>query len=124
MPSIEPDEMYQATPLRGWKGRFFHTQSMTFAHYDLAADAAPLHEHHHPQEEVWNIVSGEILLIIGGIELKLGPGSVAAIAPNTPHAARPLGACSAIIVDSPRRAHLPGVPADAVVPDLALPRLQ
>jgi hypothetical protein len=34
-------------------GRFFHSENMTFAIYEVDADAAPIHEHHHPQEEVW-----------------------------------------------------------------------
>jgi hypothetical protein len=27
---------------------------MTFGYCEIAADAAPLHEHHHPHEEAWN----------------------------------------------------------------------
>ena len=48
--------MVAGEPLPGWSGRFLHSATMTFAHYDIAAGAAPLHEHQHEQEEVWHIV--------------------------------------------------------------------
>lgn len=68
--------MLHASPLPGWSGRFFHTGAMTFAHYELSADATPLHEHRHEQEEVWNVVSGEVELTIAGESTVLGPGAV------------------------------------------------
>ena len=88
MPFVGPDDMVVAQPLPGWSGRYFHSEHMTFAHYDIAADAAMLHEHRHPQEEVWNVVEGEVALTVGGVERCLGPGSVAIVPPNTPHSAR------------------------------------
>lgn len=39
--------MLQGMPLHGWSGRFFHAQNMTFALWDIEADAHDLHEHHH-----------------------------------------------------------------------------
>ena len=113
MPFIDPAEMLSAEPLPGWSGRFLHSENMTFSHYDIAADAAPLHEHHHPQEEVWHVVEGELVISIDGTEQRLGSGSVAVIPPDTPHSVRPLTACRAIIADYPLRLRLPGVPNDA-----------
>ena len=71
--------MIHAEPLPGWSGRFFHSQHMTFAHYDLAADATPLHTHHHEQEEVWAIVEGRLAITIDGEETELGAGDVAIV---------------------------------------------
>ena len=71
--------MIHAEPLPGWSGRFFHSQHMTFAHYDLAADATPLHTHHHEQEEVWAIVEGRVAITIDGEETELGAGDVAIV---------------------------------------------
>jgi len=59
--------------------------------YDIAAGAAPLHEHQHEQEEVWHIVEGE--------EQVLGAGCIAVVPPDTPHSVRPLGACRAVTAD-------------------------
>jgi mannose-6-phosphate isomerase-like protein (cupin superfamily) len=109
VPFIGPAEMSSGSPLPGWTGRFFHSANMTFAHWDVVEGAAELHEHDHPQEEVWNVVEGEILLVVGGQERRLGPGDAAVIPPSTSHSAKPVGACRAIIVDHPLRHRLPGV---------------
>jgi quercetin dioxygenase-like cupin family protein len=82
---------------------------MTFGHWDIAEGAADLHEHEHPQEEVWNVIEGQVLLVVDGQERRLVSGDAAVIPPNTRHAVKPLGACRAIIVDHPVRMHLPGV---------------
>jgi len=83
--------MLAGEPLPGWSGRFLHSANMTFALYDIAAGAAPLHEHQHEQEEVWHIVEGE--------EQVLGAGCIAVVPPDTPHSVRPLGACRAVTAD-------------------------
>jgi mannose-6-phosphate isomerase-like protein (cupin superfamily) len=106
---IERSEMLRGSPLRGWSGRFFHAANMTFAHWDIADGASDLHEHRHPQEEVWNIVEGEVMLTIGAERRRLGPGAVGIVPANAPHSAQPVGSCRAIIVDYPRRTSLPGV---------------
>ncbi|HEX3333321.1 MAG TPA: cupin domain-containing protein [Acidimicrobiales bacterium] len=101
--------MLAGTPLPGWSGRFLHSANMTFAHYDIAADAVPLHEHQHEQEEVWHIVDGEVALTIDGEEAVLGSGCIAVVPPATVHSVRPLGPCRAIIADYPLRPNLPGM---------------
>ena len=82
MPFLGPDEMLSGQPLPGWHGRFFHAQNMTFAHYEIEAGAPALHEHHHPEEEVWNVVDGEIVLSIGNEERTLRPGDVGSSRPT------------------------------------------
>jgi mannose-6-phosphate isomerase-like protein (cupin superfamily) len=109
MPFLDASDMIQGAPLPGWTGRFFHSEHMTFAHWEIAADAADLHEHDHPQEEVWNIVDGDVVLVVAGCERRLGPGTAAVVPPNTPHAVRTVGACRAIVTDFPVRHQLPGV---------------
>jgi mannose-6-phosphate isomerase-like protein (cupin superfamily) len=76
---------------------------MTFVYYEIAADAVPLHEHHHAQEEVWNVVHGRLAVTIDGVEHVAEPGCAAIVPPNRPHSARVLGACRAIVVDTPVR---------------------
>jgi hypothetical protein len=73
---------------------------MTFGHWDIAEEAVDLHEHHYAQEEVWNVVSGEIVLVIDAHEHRLEAGD-AAIVPPVSHSARVLGACQAVVVDHP-----------------------
>jgi mannose-6-phosphate isomerase-like protein (cupin superfamily) len=109
MTFLRPDDMIVGEPLPGWRGRFFHAANMTFAHYDIADGAQPLHEHQHEQEEVWHIVAGEVAITVAGIETTLAAGSAAIVPPQTPHSVRPLGPCQAIIADYPVRPNLPGV---------------
>jgi len=87
--------------LPGWRARIFHSASMTFAHYEF--DAGSTHEHHHEQEEVWNVIEGELELTIDGVVRRAGPGVVAIVPPNTPHSVRALSGGRAIIVDHPLR---------------------
>jgi len=45
--------------LPGWHGRYFHSPSMTFAHYDFVRGSS-IHEHFHPQEEVYEVIEGAL----------------------------------------------------------------
>ena len=109
MALIRRSEMFEGCPLPGWSGHFFHSEYMTFAHWDIQSTAADLHEHQHPQEEVWNIVEGELVLVLNGREWRLGPGDAAVVPPETPHSVRVVGMCRAVIADYPVRETLPGV---------------
>jgi quercetin dioxygenase-like cupin family protein len=88
--------------LPGWRGRLFDSPSMTFAHYEFDAGSS-IHEHSHPQEEVWNIIEGELEITVGGIAQRLKSGFVAIVPPDTPHSVRAISSGKAIIVDYPLR---------------------
>jgi mannose-6-phosphate isomerase-like protein (cupin superfamily) len=103
MPVVDGSALPPHERLPGWIGRTFHSENMTFAYWDIAADATPLHEHHHPQEEVWNVVEGTLALTIDGVEQIVAAGSAAIVPPDVPHSARPVTACRAIVVDYPLR---------------------
>jgi mannose-6-phosphate isomerase-like protein (cupin superfamily) len=106
MPFVNPYELPTVERLPGWFGRFFSSDSMTFGYWEVAADAVPLHEHHHPQEEVWNLVDGRIAITVDGVEQVLEPGEAAIVPANAPHSARALSAARAIVVDHPTRVDL------------------
>jgi mannose-6-phosphate isomerase-like protein (cupin superfamily) len=105
---IAKHDMLAGSPLPGWSGRFFHSENMTFAHWTITAGADDLHEHHHEQEEVWNVVAGSIVLVIDGTEGTIEAGGAAVVPPNTPHSARVTGAAEVVVADFPVREHLPG----------------
>jgi mannose-6-phosphate isomerase-like protein (cupin superfamily) len=109
VPFVDPAELPSREPLPGWNGRFFHSEHMTFAYHEIDADALPMHEHHHSQEEVWNVVAGELAITIGGQERVLRPGCAAIVPANTAHSTRALAASRAIVVDYPVRAEVGGV---------------
>ena len=87
--------------LPGWRARIFHSASMTFAHYEF--DAGSTHEHHHEQEEVWNVIEGELELTIDGVAHIARAGLVAIVPGNVRHSVKALTDGRAIIVDYPRR---------------------
>jgi hypothetical protein len=49
MPFVNPYDLAAVERLPGWFGRLFHSESMSFGYWEIAADAVPLHEHHHPR---------------------------------------------------------------------------
>ncbi len=100
---VDPSQLDPLQRLPGWTARVFHSQNMTFIYYEIAASAVPLHEHHHLQEEVWNVLEGAIAITIDGREQVVGAGCAAVVPPNVPHSARVIGSCRAIIVDHPLR---------------------
>ncbi len=90
----------------GWRGRYFDSPSMTFAHYEFDAGSS-IHEHFHPEEEVWQIVEGELEIRIDGVTRRVGPGFAGIVPSNTRHAVKAISSGKAIIVDYPLREHDP-----------------
>ena len=88
-------------PRDGWTGRFFHSRNMTFAYYTVKAGAW-IHEHSHPNDEVWNVI-GQLEITIAGETRVAGPGCATIIPPDTPHSVKALSDVRTIVVDHPRR---------------------
>ena len=86
----------------GWFGRYFHSPNMTFAHYDFKHDSS-IHEHFHPQEEVYEVIQGELEITIDGVTQVAKPGLVAIVPSNVRHSVKALTDGRAIIVDYPSR---------------------
>jgi quercetin dioxygenase-like cupin family protein len=111
MPFIDTNQLNVKEPLPGWKGRYFNSDSMTFGYYDVAAGAS-IHEHSHPNEEVWHVIEGELEVMIGEQTQVAGPGAVAVVPPNTMHSVKALSNGRAIVVDYPLRQSIGGVSTD------------
>jgi len=102
MPFVDTSSLRVIERLPGWHGRYFHSPSMTFAHYDFARGAS-IHEHFHPQEEVYEVIEGELEMTIDGVTQIARPGIVAIVPSNIPHRVKALTDGRAIIVDYPLR---------------------
>jgi quercetin dioxygenase-like cupin family protein len=102
MAFIDTSKLPTIERLPGWRGRYFDSANMTFAHYEFDAGAS-IHEHFHPQEEVYHIVEGELDLSIGGVTKRLGPGFVGVVPSHTPHSVKAISKGKVIIVDYPLR---------------------
>lgn len=75
---------------------------MTFAHYDFKRGAS-IHEHFHPEEEVYEVIEGELEITIDGVAQIACPGVVAIVPGDARHSVKALTAGRAIIVDHPVR---------------------
>ena len=105
MAIVDTAELKVVQRLPGWRGRSFNSPSMTFVHYEFDAGAS-IHEHHHEQEEVWNVIEGELEVTIDGVAQVAKAGMVAITPPNTRHSVRAVTAGRAIVVDTPLRRDL------------------
>ena len=88
MPFLDTRNLRAIERLPGWHGRYFHS-SMTFVHYDFARGAS-IHEHSHPQEEVYEIIEGELAITLDGVTQIVRPGLVAIVPANVPHSVKAL----------------------------------
>ena len=102
VPFIDTSALEVIERLPGWYGRYFHSPSMTFAHYDFKRGSS-IHEHFHPQEEVYEVIEGELELTIDGVKQVARPGMVGIVPSNVRHSVKALTDGRAIIVDYPLR---------------------
>jgi quercetin dioxygenase-like cupin family protein len=102
MPFLDISDLKVVERLPGWKGRFFHTATMTFAHYDFSAGSS-IHEHFHPEEEVYEVIEGELAVEVDGVVQVARPGVVAIVPSNARHSVKALTDGRVIIVDHPAR---------------------
>jgi len=105
---IDPSELPEVEPKSGWHGRFFHSEHMTFAYYEIDAGAS-LHAHSHSNEEVWHIIEGEVDLTLGAETKRVGAGQAVVVPPETMHAVAVSNGCRVIVVDYPVRREVAGV---------------
>jgi quercetin dioxygenase-like cupin family protein len=88
--------------LPGWRGRYFNTMGMTFAHYEFDAGAT-IHEHAHPEEEVYEVIEGELEITVDGVAARVRPGLVGIVPPNARHFVRAITGGKLIVIDYPIR---------------------
>jgi quercetin dioxygenase-like cupin family protein len=102
MPIVDTSSLRVIERLPGWHGRYFHSPSLTFAHYDFKGGSS-IHRHFHSEEEVWEVIEGELEITIDGAAEIVRPGLVAIVPGNVPHSVKALTDGRAIIVDYPQR---------------------
>lgn len=102
MPLVDTSSLEVIRRAPGWSGRCFHSAHMTFCHYDFAHGSS-IHEHFHPQEEVWEVIQGELEMTIDGVTEVARSGLVAIVPSNVRHSVKALTEGHAIIVDYPLR---------------------
>lgn len=103
MDFIEIDSLKKHRLLPGVKACFFHTDTITVAHW-IFEEGAELPRHSHPHEQVSQVIEGTFTLTIGDDKSKhIKRGSAAIIEPNTPHFGKAITKCYIIDVFHPVR---------------------
>jgi quercetin dioxygenase-like cupin family protein len=102
MPTVDISKLRVIERLPGWYGRYFHSENITIAHYDFVRDAS-VHEHFHPQEEVYEVLEGELEVTIEGEKQIARPGIAVIVPSGVGHSIKALTDGKAIIVDYPLR---------------------
>jgi quercetin dioxygenase-like cupin family protein len=102
MPFVDTSSLPVIERLPGWNGRYFHSANMTFAHYDFTRGSS-IHEHFHAEEEVYEVIEGELEVTIDGVVEIARAGLVAIVPSNVRHSVKALSDGRAIIVDQPAR---------------------
>ncbi|HEY5289721.1 MAG TPA: cupin domain-containing protein [Caulobacteraceae bacterium] len=105
MPIVEIASLKVIERLPGWRGRYFHSATMTFAHYEFDPGAT-IHEHLHPEEEVYEVIEGELEIVIDDVAYAARPGRVAVVPANARHFVRALTKGRVIVIDHPARPEL------------------
>ena len=102
MPFIDTNALDLTEKRPGWFGRIFSSPSMTFADWRFTT-GAEIHEHSHEQEEVWQILEGELEVTIGGVTQVAGPGMAAIVPAATLHSVVARTDGRALVADHPSR---------------------
>jgi quercetin dioxygenase-like cupin family protein len=86
----------------GFRGRFIHTERMSFVRWRIAAGAV-LPAHSHPHEQVAHVYAGEFEIVVEGVARRLVAGDVAAIPPDAVHSGRAITDCDIVDAFAPVR---------------------
>jgi quercetin dioxygenase-like cupin family protein len=88
--------------IKGFNGRFFHTNSFTIAFWEIE-EGAILPEHSHIHEQSTQVIEGRLELVVNGVSTVLEPGMIGNIPSNVIHSGKALTNCKVTDVFSPTR---------------------
>lgn len=86
----------------GYHGKMVHSESMTWAFWDVE-DQAEVPEHHHPHEQIMHVIEGSFEFTLDGNTETYGPDDVVIIPSNVPHSGKALTPCRLMDIFSPAR---------------------
>lgn len=88
--------------IKGFQGKFFHTNSFTVAFWEIEAGSV-LPEHSHIHEQTTQVLEGQLEMTINGVTQILKPGEIYNIAPNIKHNGKALTNCKVTDIFYPVR---------------------
>jgi quercetin dioxygenase-like cupin family protein len=110
---VNLDDLPVVEPRPGWRGRFFHSAHMTFAHYEIDPGAG-VHAHSHDEEEeVWHVLEGRLEVSLPTGTRVVGAGEAVVVPGGETHSVRAVDASRVLVVDHPVRSSVGGVDTGA-----------
>lgn len=88
----EISKIKQKEMMKGFKGRFFHTNSSTIAFWEIEKGAI-LPEHAHIHEQTTQLIEGELEMTIGDKTILLKPGMIVQIPSWVTHRGKAITTC-------------------------------
>ncbi|MBL7808832.1 MAG: cupin domain-containing protein [Saprospiraceae bacterium] len=88
--------------VKGFTGRFVHTDQVTIGYVDIVSGSV-LPEHHHVHEQITTVLEGALEITVEGVKHLLQAGHVLVIPSNARHSAIALSNCKVIDVFNPVR---------------------
>lgn len=102
MPLIDLEKVKELTLAPGIRARVVNTDNMSVAHVVLDEGALlPLHTH--PNEQIVNVIDGELELVVAGEVYTLTLGRVMVLPPMVPHSGRATTKCYVVDIFHPVR---------------------
>ncbi|MGH9384845.1 MAG: cupin domain-containing protein [Vicinamibacterales bacterium] len=102
MPLIALDALQVREIFPGFRARIVHSERTSHSWVEIDSGAR-FPEHHHPHEQIVNVLEGELELVVRGAVHRLVPGQVFVIPPDVPHHGRAITACRVLDVFAPVR---------------------
>ena len=87
----------------GYHGKLVHSESMTWVFWDVEK-GAEVPEHHHINEQIMHVVSGDFEFTVDGETATYSAGDVVIIPSNVPHSGKALTTCKLMDIFNPVRA--------------------
>ena len=75
MPRQNLHEIEEKLLFEGYYGKIIHGDKITVAHVRVKANS-PLPEHSHPHEQIMNLIEGEFIFIVDGVEHLMKAGLI------------------------------------------------
>ena len=102
MPYIDLNHIDSKEIIPGYRAVFVHSDNVTLAYWTIER-GAEMPEHHHPHEQVANVIEGAFELTMEGETKRLQPGTVAVIPSNAVHSGTAITDCRILDVFYPIR---------------------
>jgi quercetin dioxygenase-like cupin family protein len=99
---IEIKEIESVNVFEGFSAKFIHTENLTLAFWDVKKDAV-LPQHSHINEQVTQVLEGELELTIDGKTAIYREGCLAVIPPNVAHGGKAITDCKLFDIFHPSR---------------------